>query len=90
MPRVSSLIVIASLLVLLVGSFRGDQNLVNYFKLKQTQTKLKEVVDQLELETEQIENEIIRIKASPAYARKVLREKYHVTESNERIIFFAD
>lgn len=90
MPRASNIIITSSLLVLIIGSFRGNQNLLNYFKLKQSHVRLEEAVDKLEAETNQIQEEIQRIEASPSYARKILREKYHVTEDNERIIFFAD
>lgn len=86
----TSLILSMTVLVLLLGSIRGDQNLIHYFKLKQSREILQKAVLELEQETSELKKEISRIQNSPNYARKILREKYHVTEKNERIIFFAD
>jgi cell division protein FtsB len=47
-------------------------------------------VDKLKADNQELSEEIRKIKSSPAYARKVLRDKYHVTDANEKIIFFAD
>jgi cell division protein FtsB len=47
-------------------------------------------VDKLKTDNQELSEEIRKIKSSPAYARKVLRDKYHVTDANEKIIFFAD
>ena len=51
---------------------------------------LEEAVVGLKAENEHLAGEIIQIKESKAYARKVLREKYHVTDENEKIIYYAD
>ncbi len=76
--------------VLLIGILRGQNSIVDYFKLRKSQDVLEGTVDKLKASNESLSDEIRRIKSSPDYARKVLRDKYHVTESNEKIIFFAD
>lgn len=90
MPLPAGLILGATVLVLLIGSIRGDHTLLHYFKLQQSREILQKTVDSLEKENASLAAEIKRIKESPNYARKILREKYHVTDSNEKIIFFAD
>ena len=44
----------------------------------------------IEAENARLQEEITKIKVSKSYARKVLREKYHTTDENEHIVFFAD
>ena len=86
----TTLILGATLIVLLLGSIRGDQTLMHFFKLQQSREVLQRTVRALEQENSSLQAEIHQINASPNYARKVLREKYHVTDANEKIIFFAD
>jgi cell division protein FtsB len=76
--------------VLLIGTLRGESSIFDYFKLRKSQDVLEATVDKLKSGNEDLSDEIRRIKSSPAYARKVLRDKYHVTDENEKIIFFAD
>ncbi|MFW7382032.1 MAG: FtsB family cell division protein [Oligoflexus sp.] len=90
MPVPSGLILGATIIVLLLGSIRGDHTLLHYFKLQQSREILEKTVEDLENENESLDKEIRRIRESPNYARKILREKYHVVDSNEKIIFFAD
>jgi cell division protein FtsB len=77
-------------LVLVAGTFRGRQTLASYLELRNSRKTLLETVENLERNNKEIFSEITKIKASPAYAKKVLRDKYHVTEENETIIFFGD
>lgn len=90
MPVSSGLILAVTIIVLLLGSVRGDHTLLHYFKLQQSREILEKTVRELEKENESLNQEISRIRESPNYARKILREKYHVVDSNEKIIFFAD
>jgi len=90
MPLPTSLILGATLIVLLLGSIRGDQTLMHFFRLQQSREILKKTVQSLEQENAALDKEMRRIRESPNYARKILREKYHVTDANEKIIFFAD
>ncbi|MBC7533110.1 MAG: septum formation initiator family protein [Oligoflexus sp.] len=76
--------------VLLIGTLRGETSIFDYFKLRKSQEVLEATVDKLKTGNEDLSEEIRKIKGSPDYARKVLRDKYHVTEGNEKIIFFAD
>lgn len=76
--------------VLLIGTLRGESSIFDYFKLKKSSEVLEVTVDKLKQNNEVLSDEIRRIKSSPEYAKKVLRDKYHVTDGNEKIIFFAD
>jgi cell division protein FtsB len=51
---------------------------------------LQERVSELEAENASLSQEILRIKESKSYARKVLRDKYHVTDDDEKIVYYAD
>ncbi|RZA26314.1 MAG: septum formation initiator family protein [Proteobacteria bacterium] len=76
--------------VLLIGTLRGENSIFDYFKLRKSSDVLEATVDKLKSSNEDLSDEIRRIKGSPHYARKVLRDKYHVTDGNEKIIFFAE
>lgn len=76
--------------VLMVGVVRGRSSIGAYFKLKESARKLEAAVAALEAENREMQMEIERIKSSKSYARKVLRDKYHVTDSDEKIIFFTE
>ena len=73
-----------------VGIFRGETSLNRYLALKDSEVVLTKAVADLETENNKFEDEIFKLKKSKSYARKVLRDKYHVTESDEKIIYFAD
>ncbi len=77
-------------IVLFIGTMRGETSIYDYFKLKKSRDILEATVDKLKASNEDLSEEIRKIKGSPDYARKVLRDKYHVTDGNEKIIFFAD
>jgi len=76
--------------VLLIGVVRGRSSIGTYFKLKESAKKLQAAVANLEAENREMQMEIERIKSSKSYARKVLRDKYHVTDQDEKIIFFTE
>ncbi|MBF0440401.1 MAG: septum formation initiator family protein [Oligoflexales bacterium] len=78
------------LVVLGLGTVRGKSSIKTYFQLKNSREILENTVSSLEQENEALQKEIIKLKHSPSYARKVLRDKYHLKEENERIIFFPD
>lgn len=79
-----------TLVVLMIGTLRGEVSIMDYFKLRKSLDILEGTVEKLKTDNQDLSEEIRKIKSSPAYARKVLRDKYHVTEANEKIIFFAD
>ena len=81
---------IFAVFVLGIGTLRGKSSIKTYWELKKSQKILEETVSSLQKENEKIQMEIIKLKNSPSYANKVLRDKYHLKEENENIIFFAD
>lgn len=83
-------LVTAGAAVLGLGLVRGDNSLTQYFALGKSRTVLAATVKQLEQENANLSEEILRLKKSPDYARKVLRDKYHLTDADEDIVFFAE
>ena len=81
---------ISTSLVLVVGMIRGENPVKSYLELSESQQILAETVRNLEQNVSELNSEIEKISRSPSYAQKVLRDKYHVLEENESIIFFAD
>jgi cell division protein FtsB len=80
----------AAAAVLGLGMMRGESSVHSYFELHKSRDVLQQTVTSLEKENAAISEEIVRLKKSPSYARKVLRDKYHVTDEDEDIVFFAD
>ena len=80
----------AGVVVLNIGMIRGKSSVQTYFDLKKSRKILEKTVAGLKEENQRLNQEIMRLRESPSYARKVLRDKYHLTEENEDIIFFAD
>lgn len=76
--------------VMNIGIFRGPSGVNDFLELEKSREILSRAVESLRLENEGISEEITRIKSSPSYAKKILRDKYHVTEEDEDIIFFAE
>lgn len=78
------------IVVLAIGMLRGESSVRTYFDLRKSRGVLQETVDGLKAENSTLAEEILRLKRSPSYAKKVLRDKYHVIEEDEDIIFFAE
>lgn len=76
--------------VITIGIMRGETSIGRYFSLAKSKTILQEAVTELETENTNLATEIERIKESKSYARKVLRDKYHVTDDDEKIVYYAD
>lgn len=76
--------------VLGLSIFRGGDVVPNYFKLKQGEAVLSDTVEQLKSDNESITSEMEKLRKSRSYAKKVLRDKYHLTEEGESIHFFAN
>ncbi|MCY4380924.1 MAG: septum formation initiator family protein [Proteobacteria bacterium] len=74
--------------LLTLGILRGNKSLSDYFVLKKKQLALQNTVDSLNAEIHLLKQEIHRIEQSEEYAIKVLKDKYHVIEDNEELIFF--
>ncbi len=79
-----------AIVVLLVGISRGRVGFHEYFDLLASQDVLDHTITKLEQENEQLTGEIHKLKSSKNYAKKVLRDKYHLTDENENIVFFSD
>jgi cell division protein FtsB len=79
-----------ALSVLIVGILRGEETSDNYVALGKSRDRLLEAVSKLRKETDDLEEEIVKIKTSKDYAKKIYKDKYHATESGENIVFFAD
>ena len=85
-----SALLLSGAVVVCLGIVRGESTFSSYFELKQSRAVLSQRVTDLKKENAGLQREITRIKESPSYAKKVLRDKYHVTEPGENIIFFAE
>ena len=85
-----TVLMIVGCVVMCLGLARGTTTVTGYYELKKSREVLKQTVAALQTENEQLSAEIEKIRTSPNYARKVLRDKYHLTEANEDIVFFAD
>lgn len=76
--------------VLNIGIMRGDNSIRDYFELRKSREVMQKTIGDLEKENQDLDQEITRLKKSKNYARKVLRDKYHLTDPDENIVFFAD
>jgi hypothetical protein len=83
-------LLVSGAVVLGAGMLRGESTVDGYFELKNSREVLSDTVERLRKENAALSDEIMRIKESPSYARKVLRDKYHVTDPDEDIVFFAE
>lgn len=77
-------------LLFLFHALRDYSKYPNYLKLLKSKEILADTIEKLEVKNKDLEDEIERITNSKSYALKVLRERYHLTEENEKIIFFTD
>ncbi len=84
------LLMTAGVGVVVSGILRGGSSIGGYFDLKKSHQVLSQTVAGLRQENDELAGEIERIRKSPSYAKKVLRDKYHVTEPDEDIVFFTD
>lgn len=83
-------LMVATIAVIVIGVFRGQSSLTHYWQLKDSQSVLQKTVDELKHENAKLSEEIIKLKESPGYAKKTLKDKYHITEPDEDIVYFAD
>ena len=84
------LIVCSTLAILLLGAVRGEHSWGEHRRLGHSARILQDTVTRLEGEIEILETQMAQIKASPIYARKILRDKFHMTDERERILFFEE
>ena len=76
--------------LLALGSIRGENSFSTWFELKNSLNILQNTVAGLKQQNEELRKEIFKIRSSSAYAQKVLKDKYHLTDEKEEIIFLAD
>ncbi len=86
----AAILLVFGVVVLVTGMLRGGSSLRTYWELRASRDILQETINNLKNQSENLQLEITKIKQSSDYAKKVLRDKYHVTEPNESIVFFAD
>jgi cell division protein FtsB len=79
-----------AMLVLAIGTFRGETSLRTYLSLLESEKVLIYTVNQLSNESMRLEKEIAMTKTSSEYVHKLLRDKYHITEKGEQILMFED
>ena len=84
------IIILSTSVVFIIGMIRGENPFKSYLELSASKQVLANTVQELEGKVGYLNREIEKITRSPSYAQKVLRDKYHVLEENESIIFFAD
>lgn len=84
------LLVLAAAIVVSIGLVRGSSSFASHSALTQNRDVMRHTVQALKAENANLQQEIQRLVKSPSYARKVLRDKYHVTDQDEDIVFFAD
>lgn len=89
-PSILGLLFLFFNALLIFHALRDHSKYTNYLKLIKSKEVLEEAIAKLEAKNNYLEKEIERIKNSKSYALKVLRERYHITEENEKIIFFTD
>ena len=83
-------LILGAIALLSMGILRGERSVKGYVDLRQSRDVLQSAVEALEIERNDLQLEISKLKNSPEYARKVLRDKYHLLEDSEDIVFFAD
>lgn len=88
--KLIKLMMLAAIFVLLISGFKGKSSVMDYFELLESRKSLQNSLESMKYEIRNLETEIERIRESPDYARRVLRDQFHVTEEHENIIFFSD
>lgn len=86
----AAILLVFGVMVLVTGMLRGGSSINSYWDLRGSRDLLQQTINNLEKQNDNLQLEITKIKQSSDYAKKVLRDKYHVTEADESIVFFAD
>jgi cell division protein FtsB len=76
--------------LLSIGIVRGSIDTLRYFELKKSLAELQQATYDLKNDNKNIELEVLNIKTSPQYAKKILKDRFHMTEDNEELVFMAD
>jgi cell division protein FtsB len=78
------------ILVTIFGIFNGEVGYKEFRELQKSKVILEKAVEGLEKNVSSLEYEIKKIKNSPAYAKRVLKDKYHYKDAGEELIFLPD
>lgn len=73
--------------VFLLGITRGNNNALVYYQLKSKKHDLENRISEISQNNETISLDIQRIKEFPQYARRLLKDKFHLTEEGEKLVF---
>ncbi len=91
LPPILKIILFSLTALLFYHSFRESERYLAYLQLLRSKQTLEEAVLNLEKKQTKLTEEITKIKNSKSYAKKVLRDNYHLLdEEDERIVFFSD
>ena len=85
-----SLVLGFGLVVLSVGMLRGKTPVNAFFQLRESRDVLVASNSDLANENHKLKDEIRKIEQSASYAKRLLKDKYHIIEPGEKIVFFAD
>jgi AAA+ ATPase superfamily predicted ATPase len=77
-------------LVIAIGIIRGEAHIHQFFELRQSRDLLKETINNIQNANQNLKSEINKIKNSPIYAKRLLKDTYHELEENEELIFLED
>ena len=90
MEHALRLLIVFGISVLIVGICRGEHLFSSSFRLAENASLLRQQIDQLRVENQHLALEITKLKNSKSYARKVLRDKYHLVDTGEKMVFLTD
>ena len=85
-----SLLLGFGVVVISTAIIRGGTPVKAYFQLRQSRDILQRSNQDLVRENSALSLEIEKIEQSSSYAKRLLKEKYHVLEPGEKIVFFED
>lgn len=74
--------------VLILGTVRGKTSVLSFFDLRESRDILLASNQRLSEENRMLSLEIEKIQQSTSYARRLLKDKYHVLQPGEKIHFF--
>ena len=76
--------------VCLYNSLKNGNTIAHYYELKESEKLLEETIKTLESDVVDLETKLTRIKNSPEYAKKFLKDKYNITEKGETFVYYKD
>ena len=84
------ILLLFGVIVLLVGIWRGESSITHSYHLQRSAEILRQHIAQLTAGNKRLADEINKLRNSKSYAQKVLRDRYHLVDDDENIVFFAD